>query len=257
MKRLHTIVTVALLLLLALLSSCRAEEWLLVYEELVTGGADPGTPLPMLVAVHGLGDSPEGFGSLFTGWRDVQVRVILPQGPDAHGRGWSWFETRIRGGDVVKIDLDDIRSSAERIVRLTEHVVATRPTVGKPIITGFSQGGVMSFVVAVTHPDLVAASIPMGGWLPEELRPSREAHPSAPPLRALHGEADTLVPYSRTKMVVEALAAQGWDAALTGYAGQRHTIGRDMRGDLKKYFIEYAEKPTEEKVKWYVRPSSQ
>ncbi len=231
MRRIHTIIGIVLLVLLALPAPLHAEDRLLAYEEVVTGGADPAADLTMVIAIHGLGGSPETFKSLFTAWT-IPVRVILPQGPASYGRGWSWFETVIRDGDVVKISEDDIRSSATRIAALIEHLVATRPTVGKPIITGFSQGGVLSFVVAVTSPDLISLALPMGGWLPDALQPKGPVPPGAPPLRALHGKADTLVPFARTKGVVDALAARGWDATLSGYPGMKHSVGRAMRADL-------------------------
>ncbi len=234
MRHLHTRLSFVLLVLLALTAPLRAEDRHLLYQEVVTGDADPADALPMVVAIHGLGGSPETFKGLFTAWT-VPVRVILPQGPASHGRGWSWFETVIRDGDVVKISEDDIISSAERIATLIEHLVATRPTVGKPIITGFSQGGVLSFVVAVRSPEHISMAIPMGGWLPEALQPKGPVPPAAPPLRVLHGEADTLVPFSRTKEVVDALAARGWAATLSPYPGMKHSVGRAMRSDLLYY----------------------
>jgi len=236
MRRNHSILSVALLFLLACPIPCRGEERLLVYEEVVTGDADSQAALPMLIAVHGLGGSPTSFKQLFTVWLDVPARVILPRGPISYGGGWSWFETVIRDGVVVRISVEDIRTSTRRLAALIDHLVKTRPMIGKPVITGFSQGGALAFAVAVAHPESVSGAIPMGGWLPVGLRQAGPAGPRAPPIRALHGAADTLVPFPRTKELVEALAAEGWDATVTGYAGMRHTVGRAMRNDLKKHF---------------------
>src|SRR5689334_2813394 len=69
------------------------------YLEFVTAGADPESPLPMIVAIHGLGDSPQGFRSLLEGF-DRPARVILPRGLDVEGEGWSWFPIRARDPDV-------------------------------------------------------------------------------------------------------------------------------------------------------------
>lgn len=239
MRRINTAITVLLLFLVALPAPLRAEAALLSYEEVVTGGADPATPLPMLIAIHGLGGGPATFKTLFTSWTDVPVRVIVPRGPMAHGRGWSWFETKIRNGDVVKISEEDIRTSADRIAALIEQLVATRPTLGKPIVAGFSQGGVLSFVLAVTRPGLIAGAIPMGGWLPESFVDGAPPPEGAPSIRALHGKADTLVPFSRTRAVVQGLEKAGWDATHTGYPGMKHTLGTDMRSDLRYHVKEF------------------
>ena len=113
-----------------------------------------------------------------------------------------------------------------------------KPTVGKPILTGFSQGGVLSFVVAVTRPELIAGAIPMGGWLPDSFLTDAPAPPGAPALRALHGKADPLVPFARTKAVLERLEKAGWDATYTGYPGAKHTLGPEMRGDMRYHVKE-------------------
>src|SRR5262245_29161383 len=43
------------------------------FVELTTGGANPSETLPMIIAIHGLGDRPEAFSELFSGF-DVKAR---------------------------------------------------------------------------------------------------------------------------------------------------------------------------------------
>ena len=45
---------------------------------------------------------------------------------------------------------------AEEIARLTAQVQKGHPTRGKPILTGFSQGGILSYAMAVLHPEIYA-----------------------------------------------------------------------------------------------------
>ena len=50
----------------------------LAYLEVVLGGARPEEPLPMIVAIHGLGDEPHNFAGLFDGFPEC-ARLILPR----------------------------------------------------------------------------------------------------------------------------------------------------------------------------------
>ena len=147
--------------------ACRAEAppaHGLEFHEFVTGGASADDKLPLIIAVHGLGDSPKKFAGLLSGFKEP-ARVVCPRGPVPHGKGYSWFDTRISKGRVTSIDLAEIEEASDRLALLIATLSKSRPTKGKAVITGFSQGGVLSFVVAFRHPDSVGAAIPVGGMV--------------------------------------------------------------------------------------------
>ncbi len=201
----------------------------LEYVERVTAGGRPEDTLPLVIAVHGLGDRPERFVRLLEEL-PFAARVVAPRGPTPRGRGHAWFP-------VAKLPPvpDDpareagIRESAAKLAELARWLAAHRPTRGKPVITGFSQGGILSFAVAAHHPDAVAAALPVAGALPASLRPARA--PSVP-VRAFHGEADDVIPFAAGDETVKALRAAGADVTLRAYPGVRHAIPPAMRADL-------------------------
>src|SRR5688572_18110542 len=94
----------------------------LPYLEIVTGGAPPDTgELPLVIALHGRGDTPDGFASLFKGW-DVRARVVIPRPPHpwAGGHAWTPHDHLARGnGPAIASDL----------VGLADRVVATADAV--------------------------------------------------------------------------------------------------------------------------------
>src|SRR5688500_3699390 len=70
------------------------------YVEVLLGDAKADDELPMIVAIHGLGDDPRNFAHLFDTFTD-RARLILPRGIEAReGGGWSWFPFRARDPDV-------------------------------------------------------------------------------------------------------------------------------------------------------------
>ena len=77
-----------------------------------SGEASDAEPLPLVVAVHGLGDAPDRFCRLFDDFR-VRARVACPRAFSKHGKnGWSWFPPGRTGADQAR----DIAASADRCV---------------------------------------------------------------------------------------------------------------------------------------------
>lgn len=204
----------------------------LAYRELLLNATDPNTPLPMVVAIHGLGDDPDNFAHLLTNFTEP-VRVILPRGIDAtENGGWSWFPIRARDPDVDKLSTG-IAHAAEVVAAGVAELSRSRATVGRPIVTGFSQGGMLTFTLAVHHPEVVGHAIPIGGWLPPPLMPTeRNKDTDYPPIDALHGTADRAVAYEPTQAAVDTLAERGFTVKLHTYEEVGHQITPPMRRDL-------------------------
>ncbi|AUX43712.1 carboxylesterase [Sorangium cellulosum] len=202
------------------------------YLEVVTGGADASEALPLVVALHGLGDRPESFAGLLSD-ADFKARLIVPRGLTPHHDGYSWFPLRqALGGDDVG---QGILRAAGALAATIERIAAARPTRGKAIVTGFSQGGALSFALALHHPHAVGAAFPVGGWIPASVLPgARPLDPATPPLVALHGELDRRVPIGPTREAVAALRGLGAKARLESYPDVGHSVSGDMRRDLMR-----------------------
>ncbi len=198
----------------------------LVRVEVVAG---TGGSLPLVVAMHGLGDRAAAYAPLFDAYPG-KARVIVAQAPTAHGQGWSWFATRVREGEA-EVVAAEVATAADEVAVLLRELMHRYPDAGKPVVTGFSQGAMMSIALAVRHPELVSRAVAVAGWLPEPLWP-KALPKDAPPIVALHGDGDTVLPIERTRRGIEALGAQGWDAELVVYPGVSHHITPQMRARM-------------------------
>ncbi len=188
-------------------------------------------PLPLVVAVHGLGDRPESFKTLLADL-PAPARIITPRAPIEWNMGYAWFRVRIRSRNWNALSAG-ITRAAKQVAVLIDHLRDKYPTRGTPILCGFSQGGMISYAVAVHHPETIGLAIPVSGYLPKPLWPAaKNAATKYAPIRALHGSADALVPLQPTREAVEHLARLGFDASLTAYPGTPHTVDAAMRRDL-------------------------
>ena len=142
------------------------------------------------------------------------------------------FTTHVVTGTVVAGALATLTLAADVIAPAVAALAESRPTLGKPVVTGFSQGGMLAFTIAVHHPELVSAAIPVGGWLPPPLWPDAARKQKSPRIVALHGTADNAVAFDPTKQATTHLKKLGWSVELEAYEGVRHVITPEMRRDL-------------------------
>lgn len=194
------------------------------YVEVTTAGAARDAALPLVIALHGLGDRPEHFLGLF-GDFPAQARIIAPHSATPFGDGFQWFAPY---GATSDESAPGMAKAADDIAQFAAEAARARPTLGKPIVTGFSQGGALSYAVAARHPDAIAASVPISGWLPPPLwPPSLTQNP--PPIFAFHGDADTRVPIERDKAGAGALQKLGYRVELKVSDGVEHVIPSAVR----------------------------
>ena len=200
------------------------------YLEYMTGGARPDDRVPMIVALHPMGGDPEDFLPLLLRYHR-RARLILPYGHPSGGM-YIWYDSV---AEDVAAPL--VAREADRLAAVLAALLSARPTIGKPLVTGFSQGGIMTFALAVTHPDSLAAAFPVGGLLPSSLYPSRAIvslpRPmKLPPVSAFHGAADLAVPTRSARASIAELRRAGYTADLREYAGVGHDVSDAEQNDL-------------------------
>lgn len=197
----------------------------LEYLELTTGGAGRYSSLPLIVAIHGRSSSPSEFADAFKSLT-VPARIILPRAPDRFESGGSWYPLN----DVLRRPVV-IRARTAAIAALIEATMRTRPTVGRPVVTGFSQGGVMSFSLAATYPDRIAAAFPIAATQYAGMgRPAVSLRP--PIFHAFHGLEDPVMPIAGARNMVAAMQASGSSSTLTDYESTGHELSPAIRSQL-------------------------
>ena len=188
------------------------------YLEFVTGGANPEARLPLIIYFHSLGSRPE---KLAVHLEDLPfpARVVMPTGKlQTEGGGPIYWQGRARTENQEQLGID-MHNAARDMVPFIKTFARCRPTVGKPIVVGHSQGGMMTLAVAAVEPSLVRAAVAASGWLPENIQPNK-----LPPTIDVHGTRDDIVSYQRTKQFVEQARAQNIPISLIPVPGAGHRL---------------------------------
>jgi phospholipase/carboxylesterase len=189
--------------------------------ELFPQGADETSPV--VVAVHGRGDRPERWVDT---WRNFpgKARIALPRAPDPMGDGFTWFPSTHEMTDEQLGAA--VGAAEEKLWRGVAKVANGR----RLIVTGFSQGGILSFAMASRHPDAIAHAFPIAGACPGPILPKNESR--AAPITAFHGTDDDVLQLRWAREAVKVFADQGNRAELREYPGVRHAIPNRMREDV-------------------------
>jgi phospholipase/carboxylesterase len=206
----------------------------LSYFEIVLGDADFDDALPLVVLLHGRGDRPRIPGGPFSGV-PTPMRLVMPRGPIPLGAGFAWMLPSVMHGRP------DLLASALRV--RTDHLAAliktlsrTLPTLGRPIVSGFSQGALLTFSLALHRPDVVGHAFPLTGWVPPLLMPTFPVVPELRvPIRAVHGIDDLVIPIEPTREVVAMLHGLGWEVELVEFEGVGHTVSAEMNATFEAW----------------------
>ncbi len=201
----------------------------------------PDAELPMIVYLHGRGDRPRPPAESVYGL-DRPVRMIMPRAPDAYGDGYAWMPVSAHRGEseplIAALDARE-RMLASALAEWRRRY----PTRGKPIVVGFSQGGMLTMTLAVREPGAISRAIALAGWIPPSLMP-RPADPYASyaPIDALHGGADPVLDAERTHRVVDELIERGYEADYEAFPG----VGHEVSPEMYRRFIELLERALDE-----------
>jgi polyhydroxybutyrate depolymerase len=160
---------------------------------------DGKTPLPVVVALHGAFSTARGF-ERETGFSLLADRegfiVVYPQGIGLGDLFRHWNSGHCCG-KARRNHVDDVG-----FVLATVDDVARRNPVDRTrlYLVGFSNGGMLSYRIAAEHPEIVAAVAVVSGTI-GGVPSANEPEWSVPqpkqqvPVVAVHGRADTHIPY--------------------------------------------------------------
>ncbi|HEX2732993.1 MAG TPA: dienelactone hydrolase family protein [Polyangiaceae bacterium] len=196
----------------------------LEYVLFTTQDASDAAPLPWLVAMHGLGDRPESFGNSLAKL-PLAAHIYLLRAPITYGHGFDWFGVRLTD-DPVRL-ATAIDAATAKVAELIAQLAQAPANLGKPGATGFSQGGILSYSLAVRYPERIAFAAPVGGWLPPASWPRAKPELTVP-IFAFHGANDERLPLADTQRVWDALSAVGISVEQHVYPGLGHGMSRQL-----------------------------
>jgi len=185
----------------------------------------------LLIMLHGLGDSIEGYRWLPEALGLPWMNYLLVNAPDEYYGGYSWFDF---GGDIVP---GVVRSRKLLFELLDARRAAGFPT-EQTTLGGFSQGCLMSIDVGFRYPHRFAGIVGVSGYVCQPEKLIEELSPVAFEQRLLvtHGTKDTMVRFADAREQINILKAAGLKIDFHEFL-KGHTIAGEEELEVIRNFV--------------------
>lgn len=186
----------------------------------------------LMIVLHGLGDSMEGYRWLPEEMGLPWLNYLLVNAPDPYFTGYSWF-------DFPGDPMPGVRRSYQRLAALLEAQSQAGFPTAQTYLFGFSQGCLMTWVTGVKYPHPLAGCVGISGFLPDPEALLREKSAVAHNQRFLitHGTLDPLLPFTAAKAQALRMQAAGLQVEWHEFA-KAHTIAGEAEMSVIRRFVE-------------------
>lgn len=178
----------------------------------------------LILVLHGLGDSMEGYRFLPDVLQLPDLNYLLVNAPDHYFGGFSWYE----------FDSDQkpgVNRSRELLFELLDHQKKQGFASEDTLIFGFSQGCLMTLEVGAKYPHRLAGCVGVSGYShdPEGLLAGLSPVAKEQQFLLTHGTEDPVVPFDRTERQVKQFQAAGLDIAWHSFPKVHTIVEEELR----------------------------
>lgn len=191
---------------------------------------------PLLILLHGTGSNEQDLFS-FAQQLPGKYLVVSARAPYTISKGsYTWYELHFDNGKPI-YNKDQAEQSRKTILAFIEQLKTKHHFDPSQVyLCGFSQGGIMSYSVALTQPDKIKGIAIMSGRLLEEVKTMVAPKEKLKNLNIFiaHGTKDNVlnIQYARD---AEAYIKQIGLTPLYKEYPEGHTISNEMYSDLLKW----------------------
>jgi phospholipase/carboxylesterase len=192
----------------------------------------PGGPGPkLMIVLHGLGDSMEGYRWLPQALRLPWLNYLLVNAPDPYYGGFSWY-------DLYHDPGSGIERSRKLLFELLDSMSEKKFPAESTVLLGFSQGCLMSLEIGARYPHGLAGIVGISGYAHEPEKLVLELSPQARQQRFLitHGRQDPLIPIDDVRPQIELLTRAGLKIQWWEFV-KSHTIAGEQELAVIRNFV--------------------
>jgi predicted esterase len=195
------------------------------YCEIVMGAKSSDKNLPLVVVFHFSSSTPEEVRGYFDSLARP-VRLILPRGNNRKRGGYSFFAPDHYSKDSVTQSLA-VKKAVDSIALFLKGITQKYKTV--PVVSGISQGGDLSFLLALYYPQLIKAAFPIAGFVHRHILDEfKKTDVKQVPVFIFQGEDDPIVSLTYTQKQMKRLS-ELLNVSLFTYPKTGHEVSAPMK----------------------------
>ena len=186
----------------------------------------------LLIMLHGLGDSIEGYRWMPEALNLPWLNYLLVNAPDPYYGGFSWFDFT---GDMVP----GVERSRKLLFEFLDEQRARGFATEQMIFGGFSQGCLMAIEVGARYPHRFAGIVGISGFVCQPEKLARELSPAALQQRFLitHGTFDPMVPIAATREQINVLKSAGLHIDWHEFVKPHSIAGEQELGVIREFIL--------------------
>lgn len=184
----------------------------------------------LMIVLHGLGDSMEGYRWWPEAMQLPDLNYLLLNAPDPYYGGFAWYDLADAQEGVTR--------SRKLLLELFDQLSEQGFAKGQTVLSGFSQGCLMSLETGVRLDEKLAGIVGISGYVldPEALVKQRGKAALQQKILMTHGTQDPLIPIDRVRPQVEVMKRGGLQIDWREFV-KPHTIAGEAEMAVIRRFV--------------------
>jgi phospholipase/carboxylesterase len=194
---------------------------------------------PLLLLIHGYGSNEADLFSFATELPDEYYIVSARAPYDMQYGSYAWYAINFDADQNKFSDNDQARSSRDTIAQFIDELAANYPIDSQNItLIGFSQGAILSYAVALSHPEKVQKIVAMSGYVNPEILEKNYLKNKFSNLKVFtsHGTVDQVIPVEWGRKAKPFLENLGINSAYKEYP-IGHGVSPQNFHDFKNWIL--------------------
>jgi phospholipase/carboxylesterase len=195
---------------------------------------------PLLLLLHGYGSNEEDLFSFATELPD-EYYIISARAPYNMQYGaYAWYAINFDADENKFSDHEQAKISRDLIAQFIDELIQTYPIDSKNVtLVGFSQGSILSYAIALSHPDKVQRVVALSGYVSEPILEENYLRNDLSKLKIFHshGTVDQVIPVEWARKTKPFLEKLGINTTYKEYP-VGHGVAPQNFYDFKNWLLE-------------------
>jgi phospholipase/carboxylesterase len=195
---------------------------------------------PLLLLLHGYGSNEEDLFSFATELPDEYYIVSARAPYNMQYGAYAWYAINFDADENKFSDHEQAKISRDLIAQFIDELIQTYPIDPKNVtLVGFSQGSILSYAIALSHPDKVQRVVALSGYVSEPILEENYLRNDLSKLKIFHshGTADQVIPVDWARKTKPFLEKLGINSTYKEYP-VGHGVAPQNFYDFKNWLLE-------------------